>query len=61
MERAPSQPLPHTIRSVDRWTDRKTFGDGVKRFSPIGSRVIVDRIVGVKVGSGVFVARGVSV
>ena len=37
-------------------TERKIFGDGVNKLGSIGSSVIVARIVGVLVGSGVFVA-----
>lgn len=34
------------------------FGEGVNRLGAIGSSVIVERIVGVKNGRGVFVASG---
>jgi hypothetical protein len=61
MDRAPSQVLPQTIKPVLLWTDRKILGDGVNKLGSIGSRVIVGRIVAVKVGAGVLVARGVPV
>src|SRR5215213_10964125 len=61
MERAPSQVLPHTICSVERWTARNRFGDGVNKFGSIGSSVMVGRKVGVNVGTGVSVISGVPV
>ena len=36
------------------------FGEGVKRLGAIGSSVIVERKVGVKIGRGVFVLSGAS-
>ena len=44
---------------MDRITDRNMFGEGVNNSGLMGSSVIVDRKVGVKVGSGSGV--GVSV
>ena len=61
MDRAPSHVLPHTICSVDLWTDKNKLGEGVNKLGSIGSSVIVGRIVGVKVGKGVFVITGVPV
>ncbi len=64
MERAPSQVLPHTITSVERWTDKNKFGEGVYKLGLIGSSVIVERMVGVKTGVGgsdVCEVTGVSV
>jgi hypothetical protein len=61
IERAPSQAPPQTRREVERCTDRNKLGEGVNRLGLIGSRVIVDRTVGVKVGKGVSATRGVSV
>jgi hypothetical protein len=61
MERAPSQVLPHTIRSVDRWTDKNKLGEGVNKLASIGSSVMVGRMVAVKVGAGVSVTIGVPV
>ena len=37
------------------------FGDGVNKLGSSGSSVIVDRMVGVNVGKGVSVMRGVPV
>jgi hypothetical protein len=37
------------------------FGEGVNRFGETGSRVIVDRAVGVNTGVGVFATSGVCV
>ncbi len=34
------------------------FGEGVKRLGAMGSRVIVERMVGVKIGRGVSVLSG---
>ena len=34
------------------------FGEGVKRLGVMGSSVIVERMVGEKMGNGVFVLRG---
>lgn len=61
MDRAPSHVLPHTICSVDLWTDKKMLGEGVNKLGSTGSSVIVGRMVDVKVGKGVFVIRGVPV
>jgi hypothetical protein len=47
--------LPHTIKVVLLFTLRKRFGEGVNKRGSIGSRVIVERMVAVNVGKGVFV------
>jgi hypothetical protein len=59
MERAPSQLLPQTIWSVERWTVRNKLGEGVNKLGSTGSSVMVGRNVGVSVGSGVSVMSGV--
>src|SRR5687768_9697634 len=57
MERAPSQALPHTMRSVERWTDIIKLGEGVNRLGLSGSSVMVARIVGVTMMKGVLVGE----
>ena len=60
-DRAPSHPYPHTSWFVDLWADTNNCGPGVKRLTSSGSSVMVGRTVGVKVGRGVSVTRGVPV
>ena len=61
MDRAPSHVLPQTIWSVDLETVRNRLGEGVNKLGSIGSSVIVGRVVGENVGSGVSVITGVPV
>jgi hypothetical protein len=46
---------------VDLWTVKNKLGDGVNKLGSSGSSVMVGRMVGVKVGRGVFVMSGVPV
>ncbi len=55
MERAPSQVLPQTICVVLFKTERNKLGEGVNRLGSMGSSVIVERLVGVKIAVGVSV------
>ena len=53
--------VPHTICLVDRSGGRNKGAEGVNRCTSWGARVMVGRVVGVKVGKGVSVMRGVPV
>ena len=53
--------VPHTICLVERSGGKNKGADGVKRCTSWGARVMVGRVVGVKVGNGVSVIRGVPV
>src|SRR5262245_41083213 len=58
-ERVPSQVLPHTNCEVDLETRVKGLGPGVNKVISTGSRVMVGRCVGGRVGKSVLVG-GVS-
>ena len=57
MERAPSQVLPQTMSVVLFKTERNRLGEGVNRLGSMGSRVIVERVVGVNIAVGVAVTN----
>jgi hypothetical protein len=61
IERSPAHVPPQTSWLVFLCTLRKILGEGVKSVGSSGSRVMVGRKVGVKVGTTVLVTSGVPV